>query len=141
MRLANTGLQTLQGFICLHSFIVSVHDPPRLYFDPLAPEFYLIANPDPDPAFHSNADPDPDPASQYNDDPIRIRNPATPLFPPPHPPTEFEKAKGKWSYRRHPKYLSFLYFISPKRRTYILIKRVIMYRYSMARTSNVVGKK
>jgi hypothetical protein len=35
--------------------------------------------------------------------------------------------------------LSFLYFISPKRRTYILIIRVIIYRYIMARASENVG--
>ncbi len=39
----------------------------------------------------------------------------------------------------NPSNISFLYFISPKRRTYILIKRVIIYRYIMARASNDVG--
>jgi hypothetical protein len=45
---------------------VSVHGPPRLYFD-------FNADPEPDTAFHSNVDSDPDPetdqASKNNADP------------------------------------------------------------------------
>jgi hypothetical protein len=51
---------------------LSVHDPPRLHFEPFKLQnFYFNADPDPD--FYCNADPDP--ASKNNADSIRIRIP------------------------------------------------------------------
>jgi hypothetical protein len=56
--------------ISLQAFIVSVHGPPRLFFEPLKPlNFFFNADLDPDPAFHSSAAPDSDPASKNNADP------------------------------------------------------------------------
>jgi hypothetical protein len=42
----------------LYSSIVSVHDPPRLYFEPLK-NLNFDLNADPGPGFHSYADADP----------------------------------------------------------------------------------
>jgi hypothetical protein len=64
----------LGSILILQASIVSVHDPPRLCFEPLdLLNFDFNADPDPDPAFHSKADPDSDPTSKYNAEPIRIR--------------------------------------------------------------------
>ncbi len=50
--------------------MVSVHNSPRLYFEPLKLlHFDFDANPDPDPAVHSNADPDPVSKNNANTDP------------------------------------------------------------------------
>jgi hypothetical protein len=59
---------------------VSVHGPPRIYFEPRKllnfdfsavsdPSFYSSVDPDPDPAFYSNVDPDPISAAKNNADP------------------------------------------------------------------------
>jgi hypothetical protein len=82
MRLANTGLQTLQGFILsLQAFIVSVHGSILILSSSW---IFIIANPDSDSAFHSYADPDPTP--KHNVDPIRIRDIAKVPTPLPSPP-------------------------------------------------------
>jgi hypothetical protein len=55
--------------LSLHAYIVSVHVPPRLHFEPLKLlNLDFKADPDPDPDSHSKVSPDPNPASKINAD-------------------------------------------------------------------------
>ncbi len=64
-----TNLKTLQGpNFSLQASIVSVHGPPRRFFEPLKLLIFDI-NADPDSVFTSNMDPDLSSASKMNADP------------------------------------------------------------------------